>query len=188
MPWKTAWQHTAVFFPGESHGRRSLVGYSPWGRKESTHWVTKRWKETQASKNILRRNRHVQKGSGRKEKRGWERGREGERKKRKEKKMNWGGGSDSGTPELTEVLGIPKQPRLPPERHPVTFRSGSETCRDRRAQPFHPSWTPEIERFSLVVQLQGLGYSPPLGATREWPPRPHVPGWSGQPRGRAQVQ
>ena len=80
MPWKTAWQHTAVFFPGESHGRRSLVGYSPWGRKESTHWVTKRWKETQASKNILRRNRHVQKGSGRKEKRGWERGREGERK------------------------------------------------------------------------------------------------------------
>ena len=21
--------------PGESHGRRSLVGYSPWGRKES---------------------------------------------------------------------------------------------------------------------------------------------------------
>ena len=24
-----------VFLPGESHGRRSLVGYSPWGRKES---------------------------------------------------------------------------------------------------------------------------------------------------------
>ena len=24
-----------VFLPGESHGRRSLIGYSPWGRKES---------------------------------------------------------------------------------------------------------------------------------------------------------
>ena len=26
---------TPVFLPGESHGRRSLVGYSSWGRKES---------------------------------------------------------------------------------------------------------------------------------------------------------
>ena len=26
---------TPVFLPGESHGRRSLVGYSPWGCKES---------------------------------------------------------------------------------------------------------------------------------------------------------
>ena len=28
------WQPTPVFLPGESHGWRSLVGYSPWGRKE----------------------------------------------------------------------------------------------------------------------------------------------------------
>ena len=28
-------QPTSVFLPGESHGRRSLVGYSPWGHKES---------------------------------------------------------------------------------------------------------------------------------------------------------
>ena len=27
-------QPTPVFLPGKSHGRRSLVGYSPWGRKE----------------------------------------------------------------------------------------------------------------------------------------------------------
>ena len=29
-----------LFLPGESHGQRSLVGYSPWGRKESdmTEW------------------------------------------------------------------------------------------------------------------------------------------------------
>ena len=26
---------TPVFLPGESHGQKSLVGYSPWGRKES---------------------------------------------------------------------------------------------------------------------------------------------------------
>ena len=26
---------TPVFLPGKSHGRRSLVGYSPWGLKES---------------------------------------------------------------------------------------------------------------------------------------------------------
>ena len=26
---------TPVFLPGEFHGQRSLVGYSPWGRKES---------------------------------------------------------------------------------------------------------------------------------------------------------
>ena len=29
------WQPTAVFLPGESHGQRSLAGYSPWSRKES---------------------------------------------------------------------------------------------------------------------------------------------------------
>ena len=34
-PGEGKWQPTPVFLPGESHGRRSLVGYSPWGRKES---------------------------------------------------------------------------------------------------------------------------------------------------------
>ena len=33
--WETQ-ELTPAFFPGESHGQRSLVGYSPWGRKE---WV-----------------------------------------------------------------------------------------------------------------------------------------------------
>ena len=28
------WHPTPVFLPGKSHGRRSLVGYSPWGCKE----------------------------------------------------------------------------------------------------------------------------------------------------------
>ena len=35
MPWRREWQSTPVLLPGESHGQRSLVGYSPWRRKES---------------------------------------------------------------------------------------------------------------------------------------------------------
>ena len=34
-PWRRVWQPTPVFLPGESCGERSLVGYSPWGRRES---------------------------------------------------------------------------------------------------------------------------------------------------------
>ena len=34
-PWRREWQPTPVFLPGESHGQRSLAGYSPWGRTES---------------------------------------------------------------------------------------------------------------------------------------------------------
>ena len=34
-PWRRAWRPTPVFLPGKSHGQRSLVGYSPWGHKES---------------------------------------------------------------------------------------------------------------------------------------------------------
>ena len=33
--WRRARQPSPVFLPGESHGQRSLAGYSPWGRKES---------------------------------------------------------------------------------------------------------------------------------------------------------
>ena len=35
IPWRRKWQPTSVFLPGKFHGQRSLVGYSPWGRKES---------------------------------------------------------------------------------------------------------------------------------------------------------
>ena len=35
IPWRRAWQPTPVFSSGESHGWKSLVGYSPWGQKES---------------------------------------------------------------------------------------------------------------------------------------------------------
>ena len=29
IPWRREWQPTPVFLPGEAHGQRSLVGYSP---------------------------------------------------------------------------------------------------------------------------------------------------------------
>ena len=35
IPWRRKWQSTPVLLPGKSHRQRSLVGYSPWGRKES---------------------------------------------------------------------------------------------------------------------------------------------------------
>ena len=38
---KMQWHPTPVLLPGKFHGRRSLVGCSPWGRKESgtTEWL-----------------------------------------------------------------------------------------------------------------------------------------------------
>ena len=33
--WRWQWHPTPVLLPGKSHRRRSLVGCSPWGRKES---------------------------------------------------------------------------------------------------------------------------------------------------------
>ena len=47
FPWpnlgiqRRQWQPMPVFLPGKSHGWRSLVGWSPWGRKESeaTEWL-----------------------------------------------------------------------------------------------------------------------------------------------------
>ena len=35
IPWRRAWQPTPVFLPEESHGQRSLAGYSPQGHKQS---------------------------------------------------------------------------------------------------------------------------------------------------------
>ena len=40
-PLEKKWQSIPIFLPGKSHGQRNLVGYSPWGRKESdtTEWL-----------------------------------------------------------------------------------------------------------------------------------------------------
>ena len=35
IPWRRKWRPTLELLPGKSHGGRSLVGYSPWGHKES---------------------------------------------------------------------------------------------------------------------------------------------------------
>ena len=41
LTWRRQWQPTPVLLPGKSHGWRSLVGCSPWGREESdTTWAT----------------------------------------------------------------------------------------------------------------------------------------------------
>ena len=39
--WRRQWHPTPVLLPGKFHGRRSLVGCSPWGREESdtTEWL-----------------------------------------------------------------------------------------------------------------------------------------------------
>ena len=34
ISWRRVWQPTWVFLPGEFHGQRNLVGYSPWDHKE----------------------------------------------------------------------------------------------------------------------------------------------------------
>ena len=48
------WQPTPVFLPGESHEQRSLVGYSPWGHKESdmTQWLTLSLSSLEAGQDI----------------------------------------------------------------------------------------------------------------------------------------
>ena len=35
IPWRRKWQPTPVLLPGKFHGWRNLIGYSPWGHKES---------------------------------------------------------------------------------------------------------------------------------------------------------
>ena len=50
IPLRRACQLTPVYLPGESHGQRSLAGYSPWGCKESdtteaTEHVAQPWSQ-----------------------------------------------------------------------------------------------------------------------------------------------
>ena len=36
IPWRREWVPAPVFFPGEFHGQRSLIGYSPWVTESDT--------------------------------------------------------------------------------------------------------------------------------------------------------
>ena len=38
-PWRRKWQPTPVFFPGQSHGQKNLVGCSPRGSQKSWTWL-----------------------------------------------------------------------------------------------------------------------------------------------------
>ena len=60
IPWREEWQPTPVFLPGESHGQRSLAGYSPWGHRESdttdfilTHTQSHTLTHTQGGPNLI---------------------------------------------------------------------------------------------------------------------------------------
>ena len=44
FPRRRKWQPTPVFLPGESHGQRSLAGYSSWGHRSRT-WDCKSLKK-----------------------------------------------------------------------------------------------------------------------------------------------
>ena len=42
VAWRRKWQPAPVFLPEKSHGQRSLVGYSPWGRERNEHELAAR--------------------------------------------------------------------------------------------------------------------------------------------------
>ena len=48
IPQRKAWQLSPVFLPGETHGQKSLAGYSPQGHKESD--------KTEATEHALAKN------------------------------------------------------------------------------------------------------------------------------------
>ena len=54
--WRREWQCTPVFLPGEFHGQRGLVGYSPWGHKESD--TTERLTHTHIHTHTHRQSKH----------------------------------------------------------------------------------------------------------------------------------
>ena len=37
IPWRRKWQPTPAFLPEKSHGKKSLVGYSPWAHRLTWH-------------------------------------------------------------------------------------------------------------------------------------------------------
>ena len=51
MRWRRKWQHTPAFLPGESQGRRSLLGCRLWGRTESD--TTEATQQQQQQRHIL---------------------------------------------------------------------------------------------------------------------------------------
>ena len=53
IPWRRKWQPTPILLIGESHGQKSLVGYSPWGSQRVRHnWETEHTAHIQKSRRI----------------------------------------------------------------------------------------------------------------------------------------
>ena len=51
--WRRKWQPTPVLLPGKFHGWRNLVGYSPWGHKESDTTEQLHWWNTYRSVSLF---------------------------------------------------------------------------------------------------------------------------------------
>ena len=53
---KREWPPTPVSLPGESHGQRSLAGYSPWGPKESDMTESTEQQPPHIAESVLKNN------------------------------------------------------------------------------------------------------------------------------------
>ena len=53
IPWRREWKPTPVFWPRESHGQRSLVGYSPQGRSQLSNGTAKLIQSVSGRKNVI---------------------------------------------------------------------------------------------------------------------------------------
>ena len=51
IPWRRKWQPNAVFLPGESHGQRSLAGYSP--RRHTESDMTEQFRSSKIDQKIV---------------------------------------------------------------------------------------------------------------------------------------
>ena len=55
IPWSGAWQRTPVFWPGEFHGQRCLVGYNLWGHEEWRY----NWRNLAQACNLVQLSKHL---------------------------------------------------------------------------------------------------------------------------------
>ena len=52
IPWRRKWWPNPVFLPEKSQGQRSLLGYSPWGRKELDTVITELFEKCFSRRNM----------------------------------------------------------------------------------------------------------------------------------------
>ena len=127
IPWRRKWQATPVFLPGKPHGQSSLVGYSPWGWKESDKTeLTEQQKQQTAVKgswymegNDSRKNSYIYIVNGK---------REGER--RWGRKMSMQTGNLMGWNVNNRCTGLaPCPPKFMPFPEPQNFIYKQSSCR-----------------------------------------------------------